>query len=31
MEREVLEGVILGVDREPPLAGLERGTVRHGP
>src|SRR3954470_22134166 len=31
MEREVLKRVILGMDREPPLAGLERRTLRHGP
>jgi hypothetical protein len=31
VEREVLDGMVFGVDREPPLSRLERRTIRHGP
>src|SRR2546426_1306825 len=31
MERQVLDRMVLGVHREPPLSGLERRTVRHRP
>src|SRR5207302_5076086 len=31
VERQVLDRMVLGVDREPPLSGLEGRAIRDGP